>query len=138
MFFQINPASPKPVYQQLMDQVKFAVASQRLKPGDRLPPIRDVAVQVRVNRNTVARVYAELEREGIVYTRAGMGCFISDQGSSLSRTEQRRQLVAHLDELVAQARLFGLDRERLTELFNQRLDAVFSETRETKAGGDPR
>jgi GntR family transcriptional regulator len=135
MFFQVDLASTKPVYQQLIDQVKLAVASERLKTGDRLPPIRDVAVQVRVNRNTIARVYAELEREGIVYTRAGQGCFISDRGSSLSRAEQRRQLLGRLDELIAQARLFGLARDKLLDMFHERLDAIFPSLPATDASG---
>jgi GntR family transcriptional regulator len=125
MFLQLDISSSKPLYQQLIDQVKFAVASGRLRAGDRLPPIRDLAVQLRMNRNTVARVYSELEREGIVYNRAGQGCFVSDRGSSLSRAEQRRQVTSRLDELIAQARLFDLSREQLTEIFTQRVNAVY-------------
>lgn len=135
MIFQIELASPKPVYLQLIDQVKLALASGRLRTGDRLPPIRDVAAQVRVNRNTVARVYAELEREGIVYTRAGQGCFISDRGSSLSRAEQRRQVFSHLEEIIAQARLFGMTREKLSEIFHERLDAIFPPPASETTGG---
>lgn len=136
MFFQIDIASSKPVYQQLIDQVKFAVACGRLAPNDRLPPIRDVAVQLRVNRNTVARVYTELEREGVVYTRAGQGCFVSDRGSSLSRAEQRRQLSARMDELLAQARLFGLTRDQMSDLFGSRLNAVFTSLEEQQPKGE--
>ncbi|MEI7635459.1 MAG: GntR family transcriptional regulator [bacterium] len=125
MFFQVDMSSGKPVYQQLIDQVKYAVACGRLRPGDRLPPIRDVAVQARVNRNTVARVYTELEREGVLYTHSGQGCFISGRGSALSRAEQRRQITARLDDLLAQACLFRFTREQVTGLFTQRLESVF-------------
>lgn len=76
MIFRIDPATSKPVYQQIIDQVKYAVATGRLVEGDRLEPIRDVAVQTRVNRNTIARAYLELEREGLIRTRAGQGSFI--------------------------------------------------------------
>jgi GntR family transcriptional regulator len=138
MFFEVDLTSSKAVYQQLIDQVKLAVASDRLQTGDRLPPIRDVAVQVRVNRNTVARVYAELEREGIVYTRAGQGCFISDRGSSLSRAEQRRQIITRLEEIIAQARLFGMTREKLSEMFQERLDAIFQPPANENTGGAAR
>ena len=124
MNFQIELAGSKPVYLQLIDQVKLAFAAGRLRPGDRLPPIRDVAAQVRVNRNTVARVYAELEREGIVYSRPGQGCFISDRGSSLARSEQTSQLSQRLDDLIAQAHLYDLSRDQLTDLFHKRLDAI--------------
>jgi GntR family transcriptional regulator len=125
MFFKVDVSSSKPVYLQLIDQVKFAVASGRLKPDDRLPPIRDVSVQVRVNRNTVARVYAELEREGIIYSRAGQGCFVSDRGSALTNAEKRRQILGRLDDLLAQAKLFGIARKQMRDLFLERLDAVY-------------
>ena len=125
MFFSVELTSPKPVYQQLIDQIKLAVATGRLKPGDRLPAIRDAAVELRINRNTVARVYSELEREGILYNRAGQGSFVSDRVSSLSRAEQRRQLVARLDELLAQANLFGYSRQQIADLMAQRLGAIY-------------
>lgn len=135
MFFQVDLNSSKPVYQQLIDQVKFAVASGRLRPGERLPPIRELAVELRVNRNTIARVYAELEREHVVLNRAGQGCFVSERGSSLSRTEQRKQLTARLDELLAQAKLFGFSSEQTSELFTQRMNVVFSDDETDKVAG---
>jgi GntR family transcriptional regulator len=134
MIFQINIASAKPVYQQLIDQIKFAVASGVLQTGDRLPAIRDVAVQVRVNRNTVARVYSELEREGILYTRAGQGAFVSDRGSLLSKAEQKRQLTRLLDEFLTQARLFNISRERAEEMFQDRAEAIFRDSEENTGG----
>lgn len=125
MIFQVDLSSAKPVYQQLVDQVKFAIASGRLQSGDRLPPVRDVAVQVRVNRNTVARVYSELEREGILYTRSGQGTFVSDRGSQLNRTVQRRQVQSAVDEILAQAKLFGLSREQVLGIFNERMESIY-------------
>lgn len=137
MIFTVHLASAKPVYLQLVDQVKLAVASGRLQPGDRLPPIRDVAAQVRVNRNTVARVYADLEREGVVYTRAGQGCFVSDRGSSLSRTEQTRQLTTRIDDVIAQGSLFGLSREDLSGLFARRLETILGDAAPPNATQNP-
>ena len=132
MIFQVDPASSKPVYQQLMDQVKLAIAGRRLRPGDKLPTVRDLAVQLRINRNTVARVYSELEREGILYTRAGHGSFVSDQASPYSNAEQRRQIASRADDLIAQARLYGYDRDALEQLFAQRMDAIFRQDDSTK------
>ena len=140
MILKIDTTSGKPVYQQLMDQIKFAVAAGRLAAGDRLPTVRDVAVQVRVNRNTVARVYAELEREGLLYTRAGQGTFVSDRGSGLSRAEQRRQLLPAIDDLLTQAKLFGLSRDQLLNLFTDRMNSVYpaeSEVLSSNPGGNP-
>ena len=132
MLFQIDSHHSKPVYQQLIDQIKFAVASGRLRCGEKLPSIRDVAVQARINRNTVAKVYSELEREGVVYSRPGQGCFVSDRGSTLSQEAQKERLREKLDEVLAQARLFGFSQIQLQELIDNRLKIVFNgEKKET-------
>lgn len=125
MFLEVDLHSSKPVYQQLVDQVKHAVASGRLREGDKLPSIRDVAVAVRVNRNTVARVYTELEREGIVTMRPGQGCFVTARDSQLSLEVRRGQVTERLDELLAQARLYGLTREEVLDLVNERILAFY-------------
>lgn len=127
MLFQIDFHHSKPVYQQLIDQIKFAVASGRLRSGEKLPSIREVAVQARINRNTVAKVYGELEREGVVYSRPGQGSFISDRGSALSQKAQSNHLQEKLDEVLAQARLFGFSKFQLRQLINNRLKIVFNE-----------
>lgn len=124
MLFRIDPASGKPVYQQLIDQVKLAIAAQKLRPGDQLPTVRDLAIHLRVNRNTIARVYSELEREGVLYTRAGQGSFISDQASPFSLQEQRRQLTQMADDFIAQANLYGLTGEQLKDLIENRLEKI--------------
>ncbi len=116
MIFQIDPNSPKPVYQQIMDQAKYAVASGRLGVGDRLPTIREVAVQTRTNRNTVARAYAELEREGFLHTRTGQGSFISGEAPTHGRDRSRRILAERMDELLALAHQFRLDGAELENL----------------------
>jgi len=134
MIFSINLSDGKPVYQQLIDQVKMAIATGRVKPGDRLPTVRDVAVQVRVNRNTVARVYAELEGEGLLYTRAGQGTFIADGTSRLSSGEQQRQLVGAVDELLTRAKLFGLNRQEVLGLVTERMEEIYPSNHTRKAG----
>ncbi len=121
MIFKIDPASQKPVYQQLIDQVKYAVAAGRLSEGDRLPPIRDVAVQARLNRNTVARAYSELEREGVIFSRAGQGSFIAPSGTSIAASRAKKQLSEQLDALLAQAHQFGYSKDDILALFSERL-----------------
>ena len=86
--FQINFKSGKPVYLQLVDQVKTAVAAGAMKSGDALPSIRPLAEELRVNRNTVAKAYTELENQGVIETLAGKGCFVR-AGSSPLRKEVR-------------------------------------------------
>src|SRR6476646_3269514 len=93
-----------PIYLQIANQVKHLVASQRLGPGDEIPPIRVLAQQLLVNPNTVARAYLELERDGVVVKRHGSGTFISDKGSPLARKERLRILTERVDGLVAEAR----------------------------------
>jgi GntR family transcriptional regulator len=125
MIFEIDPTSAKPVYLQIIDQVKYAVASGRLRDGDRLPPIRDVAIQTRVNRNTIARAYLELEREGVIRGRAGQGSFINDGGGSTIGKAQARQILGErIDKLLVQARQFRLDEEEIMELIRRRLAKV--------------
>src|SRR5215212_8598446 len=76
MRFQLNFKSGKPVYLQVVDQVKSAAASGAVRPGEPLPSIRPLAEELRVNRNTVAKAYAELESQGVIETIAGKGCFV--------------------------------------------------------------
>ena len=123
MIFKIDPSSPKPVYQQIIDQVKYAVAAGRLKEGDRLGSIRDVAVQTRVNRNTVARAYMDLEREGIIRSKTGQGSFISD-GPDVSRSRAKRILSDLIDDILVQAHHFRLSGEDVLNLFRERLDKL--------------
>ncbi|MCX7014124.1 MAG: GntR family transcriptional regulator [Candidatus Sumerlaeota bacterium] len=125
MLFRIDLNSPKPVYQQVIDQVKYAVAAGRLRAGDRLPAIRDVATQTRVNRNTVARAYLELEREGVIRTNAGQGSFVRDEGpAGVHRARARRVLADLIDEMLAQARQFQMAEAEVIALVNERLSKV--------------
>lgn len=134
MIFTVDPYAPKAVYQQLIDQVKYAIARGRLAAGERLPAIRDVAVQARVNRNTVARAYQELEREGVIRSRAGQGSFVSEEAPEVSRARARRELAPRIDELLAQAHHWRLSEEELLTLVRERLGRVRLAA-ESEAGG---
>ena len=85
MRLQLNFKSGKPVYLQIVDQVKAAAASGALRPGEPLPSIRPLAEELRVNRNTVAKAYAELESQGVIETFAGKGCFLRQNQSPLKK-----------------------------------------------------
>jgi GntR family transcriptional regulator len=133
MLFQINFKSAKAVYIQLIDQVKTAVASGALRAGEPLPAIRPLAEELRVNRNTVAKAYTELERQGVVENLAGKGCFVRS-GSSPYRKEVRRTLLADaLDDAVIQAHHLQVGRADFLELAKERFDAL--QTRRARAGG---
>lgn len=124
MIIKIDPASPKPVYRQVIDQVKYAVASGRLREGDRLDPIRDLAAATRVNRNTIARAYQELEREGVIRSRSGQGSFVGGGGLAPHRGEACRILGERIDELLALAHQFQLDEDAVRALIDERLKKI--------------
>lgn len=106
----------KPVYQQITDAVRDAIALGALQAGDRLPPIRETAVQTRVNRNTVSRAYLQLEHLGLVQARQGSGYFVTQRGAEQER-RARRQIVCDLvDQLITQARLSQISIEELLNL----------------------
>lgn len=129
MIFEITLSSPKPVYQQIIDQVKYAVATGSLKPGDRLPPIRDVAEQTRINRNTIAKAYSELEREGIIYTRPGQGSFIveKEKRPELQWREKREIISEMINELLVKAKLLNVKQEQLLKIFEQKMREFFTD-----------
>lgn len=120
MQIHISPNDGVPIYQQIVNQVKYLTASGRLTAGEQLPPVRKLAEQVLVNPNTVARAYRELEASGVLTTRRGAGVFVSDGVSPLSRREQNRILNERLDQLIAEARQMDVDVETLVKLLRQR------------------
>ena len=124
MTFQINFKSGTPVYLQLVDQVRTALASGALQAGDALPSIRSVAEALRVNRNTVAKAYAELERQGLIETQAGRGCFVRASSSPLKKDVRRKLLGEVLDAAVIQAHHLQIGRADFLRLAEQRFDAL--------------
>jgi GntR family transcriptional regulator len=134
MQFQLNFKSGKAVYLQLVDQVRIAAASGALQPGEALPGIRPLAEALRVNRNTIAKAYTELEAEGIVETIPGKGCFVRP-GRSPFKKDVRRKLVAEsIDQAVAQAHHLQIDKTEFLRLTEDRFDA-FEEKRARAANG---
>jgi GntR family transcriptional regulator len=124
----LNFKSGKPVYLQLVDQIKAAAASGTLTPGDALPSIRPLAEELRVNRNTVAKAYATLEQQGIIDTAAGKGCFVSDNHSPLKREIRVKLLTAEIDGAVVQAHHFQIGKRELLDIVANRFD-MFDEKR---------
>ncbi len=109
-----------PIYLQIVNQIKYAVASGRLATGDELPPIRVLAERLLINPNTVARAYRELETAGIVEKRRTAGTYVSDQGSPLARRERMKILSQRIDALLAEARQMDVGLEELMKLIEQR------------------
>ena len=115
MPFQVDPRSATPIYDQISTQVKHAVAAGTLGNGDSLPSVRKLAIALRVNPNTVARAYRELEAEAVVVTRRGQGTFVASGAKKLSAGARRRALGPGLERLVADAHALGLREEEVVE-----------------------
>ena len=105
--FRLDAHSGVPVYRQLIDQVLGAVATSALRTGDQLPTVRQVAVDLAINPNTVMRAYREMEIRGILDTQQGAGTFIAEQPAPAPKEERERQLVQLTDEFVARGGLLG-------------------------------
>src|SRR5260221_5101428 len=103
MMLQINFKSGKPVYLQVVDQIKAAAASGALQPGEALPSIRPLAEELRLNRNTIAKAYAELESLGIIETLHGKGCFLRENHSPLKKEIRKKLLIEEIDQAVVLA-----------------------------------
>lgn len=108
------------IYLQIVNQIKYLVASGRLTPGEELPPIRVLAERLLINPNTVARAYRELEMAGMVEKRRTAGTYVSDQGSPLARRERVKILTERIDALLAEARQMDIAFEDVVKLVEQR------------------
>ena len=123
MQFQLNFKSGKPVYLQLVDQVKAAVASGGARAGEPLPSIRPLAEQLSVNRNTVAKAYAELESQGVIETVAGKGCFVRATSSPFKKDVRLKLLAQEIDAAVVQAHHLQIAKQDFLRLAEERFDA---------------
>jgi GntR family transcriptional regulator len=118
--FRLDLHSGVPVYRQLIDQILAAIATGKVAGGDRLPTVRQVAVDLSINPNTVARAYRELEIRGVLETQQGTGTFISHQKVQRSEVERRRQLEQLVGEFVARAGSAGFTLEEILDELGER------------------
>ena len=132
MQVHISPNDGVPIYLQIVNQVKYLVASGRLAPGEEIPPIRVLAQQLLVNPNTVARAYLELERAGIVAKRQGSGTYVSDAGSPLARRERMKILTQRADAILAEAQHLNVGLEEVLKLLRERQE-VLTRSKESTA-----
>jgi len=123
MQFQLNFKSGKPVYLQLVDQVKSAAASGAVLAGEPLPSIRPLAERLRVNRNTVAKAYAELENQRVIETIAGKGCFIRETSSPFRKDARLKLLAEEVDQAVVQAHHLQVSKDDFLKLAADRFEA---------------
>ena len=134
MLLQIDFKSGKPVYLQLVDQIRYAAASGGLRTGEPLPSIRPLAEELRVNRNTIAKAYAELESQGVIETIPGKGSFLKENSSPFTKPIRHKLLLTEIDEAVVMAHHLQIDREKFLALVNERLD--YFERKSNPANGE--
>ena len=137
MIARIDFQSGVPVYLQIVQQVKAAAATGLIRPGDPLPSVRAMAEDLRINRNTVARAYAELESESVIETRQGSGCFLKDGGASpLRKSVRSGRLAEALDAVIVQAHHLQIPDPELQSLLIERLEAFHLRQKDHQAPRD--
>ncbi len=134
MIFQVDFQAGKPVYLQLADQIRYAAASGRLRPGEPLPSLRPLAEELRINRNTIAKAYAELENQGILETIPGKGYFLKANNSPFNKEVRDRLLLTEIDEAVVMAHHLQVDRDRFLALVNERISYFEEKSASATAG----
>lgn len=123
--FTVNPRSGIPLYVQLIEQIKRCIAVGILRPGERLPTVKQLAVELTINSNTVARAYRELERDAIVDLTQGRGSFVRDDGTSSTRAAADALGSDIFDDAVREAKALGLSGEQMSVLFSAALRRWF-------------
>jgi GntR family transcriptional regulator len=122
MSFHVNTSSRLPIYQQLVQQIRQAIARGEFQPDERLPSVRQLADDLVVNPNTVARAYTELERDGILTSRPGLGIFVAQPGTDLTKGARDRRLKELLDQWLTEAVHLGYSAEEVVRLVKQRVE----------------
>jgi len=124
MAFRIRllPNSDLPLFAQIVQQCRQALAQGALRPGDRLPTVRELAEELVVNPNTVAKAYQELEKSGVTTTRRGAGTFVADGTSVLAPHEKERILTEKIEACLTEAVHLGFPRKSVVKLFSERLE----------------
>lgn len=121
MEFHVDATSRIPIYRQVAEQIRAAIARGRLKPDGKLPSVRDLSRKLVINPNTVARVYSELERDGLLVTRQGLGVYVAHPGSDLTKKSRRERLLVLLEAFCTEAVLLGFTSEEVSDLFHEKV-----------------
>lgn len=132
--FGVDPASSVPVFEQIVNGLRYAVASGAYAPGEQLPSVRQLAVELLVNPNTVAKAYRELEREGVTYARKGLGIFVANGAARPCRTFRRRVVAERVAAALDEAARSGLDADEIEAIVRQELTRTLARTRAEEGG----
>jgi GntR family transcriptional regulator len=129
---KIDPADGVPIYRQIVNQIRYSVASGRLEAGDELPTIRALALQLKVTPNTIVKAYEELETAGVIQKRHGSGTFVSGERTKLAERERRRVIEQRVDALLTEAHHLGFSLEELFKVIHRRQAFMASHRTESK------
>jgi len=121
MYFHVNPTSKEPIYRQIISQIKRGIATGKLPLGSKLPSVRELAKELLINPNTIFKIYTELERENLVYTKKGVGTFIAAMETSMTLRAKEEVIEEMLDPIMVEAVNLGMSGERLTKLLHKKL-----------------
>lgn len=116
--FTLDQANGTPIYRQIIQHIEYAILSGRMKPGDRLPTIRSLAVELKTNPNTIAKAYGELEIRGILATQVGSGTYISDKKPVIEDDSLNRKIREVLGRFVHELKALGVEKRELVKLID--------------------
>jgi len=122
MQFKIDNASDRPVYRQIVDQVKRDVALGKLATDEKIPTVRELAAQLAINPNTISKAYRQLEQQGIITTRPGTGTFIANLDSNLSNSVKKKLLCTELEHVIVDAYHMQIDRPAIKKWFDETVE----------------
>ncbi|MDP8243671.1 MAG: GntR family transcriptional regulator [Candidatus Hinthialibacter antarcticus] len=128
MILDIDPSNGVPIFMQVVQQVKYKIATGTLTSGEQLPSVRQLASNLRVNPNTISRAYTDLERDGVIKTRRGMGCFVADNPVTIEKAERLNLVGRHLDRALTEAYHLKIAFDEVNQLLQER-NRVFMEGR---------
>ncbi len=136
MDLRIDPASAIPLYAQVADQIKALVATRALRPGDPVLSVRELATQLRINRNTAAKAYQILEGEGVLESRVGQGTFVGSAGPRWSRQERLRRMERSLDRSLVEAYHLEIPFEEVPSVLEGRIESFPGNNKKDPPGGN--
>jgi GntR family transcriptional regulator len=132
LWFDIDQRSSTPIYQQLVEGVKQAVARGILIQGEKLPSVRELAARITINPNTIAKAYQELEREGVIETLRGRGTFVAVQEIKASEGEKKRVICEMAEKILVEAYYLGLTQDELLDILGETVKDWYRERSEEK------
>jgi GntR family transcriptional regulator len=119
---KINDSSPIPIYQQIVNAIHHAILAGVYKPDHRLPSIRDLAVEIKVNPNTIAKAYQEMANDNIIYFKRGQGAYVSPRSTSELHEEAKVEIIKRIKEILSVAASMGMSNTQVKDLFIQVLE----------------